>query len=203
MASQKQINANRANGLKSTGPRTFEGKTRSSSNSLKHGLTAKTLVIGDEDPREFEELRAELMEHYDPQGPAERELVECIAGTLWRLRRFPMFEAAIFAARHAQVTEQTREEEARLRDIASSSQNASQEVGAEPRNETSDSKRLIEVGRTLIKDGVWNDALGKLGCHEARQLNSLRKTQIILEDMRAARPTKPGMLRALPISSAA
>ena len=67
-------------------------------------------MIGDEDPADFEELRASLMERYGPQAPAEYELVEYLAGVFWRLRRFPFFEAAIFAARQAQVAEDLREE---------------------------------------------------------------------------------------------
>jgi hypothetical protein len=124
-------------------------------------------------------------------------LVRCLAGIYWRLRRFPVFEAAIFAARHAQVTQQIKEEDERLRDLGGDGEESDAEAPAE----TSDAKRLIEIGRTLIKDGIWNDALGKLASHEAKQLNSLRKVQIMLEEMRERRPAKPVTLRALPISS--
>lgn len=126
MASEKQINANRANGSKSSGPRSLEGKMRSSLNAVKHGLTAETVVIGDEDPREFEKFRKELLDHYGPQAPDERELVGYVAGIYWRLRRFPIFEAAISEARKAQVSEQIGEEKARLREVAGSSQEAAQ-----------------------------------------------------------------------------
>ena len=101
MTTQKQLQANRANARKSTGPKTETGKAQSRLNAVKHGLTARLIVIGDEDPAEFEELRAGLMEQYDPQLPDERELVEYLAGVLWRLRRIPLFAAGIFAARHA------------------------------------------------------------------------------------------------------
>ena len=46
MATLKQINANRLNSLKSTGP-SEKGKYWSSKNSIKHGLTAKNLIVGD------------------------------------------------------------------------------------------------------------------------------------------------------------
>ena len=55
MATIKQINANRKNALLSKGPKTDLGKLNSSKNSLKHGLTAKQLVIG-EDLNEFEKI---------------------------------------------------------------------------------------------------------------------------------------------------
>ena len=45
----------------------------------KHGLTAETIVIGDEDPRAFDRLRAELEEEYNPRPGIESELVERIA----------------------------------------------------------------------------------------------------------------------------
>ena len=54
MATKKQIQANRNNATKSTGPRTGEGKARVSQNALKHGLLARDAVLPDEDPAEFE-----------------------------------------------------------------------------------------------------------------------------------------------------
>ena len=62
------------------------------------------LIIVGEDADDFDELRAELMDEYDPQSALECELVERLAGILWRLRRVPFFEAAIFDARHGQVS---------------------------------------------------------------------------------------------------
>lgn len=113
MASEKQLEANRTNAQKSTGPRTNAGKAHSRLNSRKHGLTAKTLVIVGENADDFDHLRAELMNEHDPQSALECELVERLAGILWRLRRLPFFEAAILDARQAQVAGDMREEERR------------------------------------------------------------------------------------------
>ena len=44
MSSLKQIEANRRNALKSTGPTTQEGKERSRCNALRHGLSAETII---------------------------------------------------------------------------------------------------------------------------------------------------------------
>ena len=49
MATQAQIDANRANAQKSTGPKTPEGKAKSRRNGLKHGLTAEACMLADED----------------------------------------------------------------------------------------------------------------------------------------------------------
>ena len=89
MASPKQIEANKANAKLSTGPKSKDGKERSRMNSRKHGLTAKMLVIAGENEDDFDQLRADLTDEHDPQSALEAELVERLAGILWRLRRVP------------------------------------------------------------------------------------------------------------------
>ena len=95
MASQRQLEANRANAKRSTGPKTQNGKARSSMNALTHGLTAKAHVIGDEDPQEFAALQGSLITDLTPAGSFEQELVRQIAGDLWRRRRAARMEAAV------------------------------------------------------------------------------------------------------------
>jgi len=50
MTSLKQIEANRRNALKSTDPRSEDGKQRASRNAVRHGLTAETVIEPLEDP---------------------------------------------------------------------------------------------------------------------------------------------------------
>lgn len=100
--SQKQIAANRANAKRSTGPRTELGKAGSRRNACKHGLTAATIVIDGEEPDQFDMLRADLEAEFEPRAGMERELVERLAGLMWRLRRIPAFEAALLENRCAQ-----------------------------------------------------------------------------------------------------
>lgn len=59
--------ASRINGARSRGPRTPEGKARSSQNALKHGLRAQKLVLlKDEDAAEFQDLEGALMAELVP-----------------------------------------------------------------------------------------------------------------------------------------
>src|SRR5918999_1903169 len=97
MATERQIRANRRNALKSTGPRTKAGKAASSRNALRHGLTAQQVVIEGENPARFDALRDRFTREFQPVGPMEQFLVERLAGLAWRLRRVPLFEAALLA----------------------------------------------------------------------------------------------------------
>ena len=103
MSAVNQLSANRANARQSTGPKTLSGKARSSMNACKHGLTARTVIIGEEDPAQFDTLRQAIEEEFEPRSIMERELVERLAGIVWRLRRMPKFEAALIEARCDQV----------------------------------------------------------------------------------------------------
>ena len=76
MASPKQLAANRRNALRSTGPRTPQGKQASKFNATKHGLSASELIIpGQEDPAEFEALFKDFLDDWMPPGPTEMSLV--------------------------------------------------------------------------------------------------------------------------------
>ncbi len=96
MTSQKQIEANRQNALKSKGPTTIEGKTRSSKNAIKHGLLSKDLVIHGECKSEYQIFRQALIDTFLPQGSIEFLLVEKIASCAWRQRRAIQAESSFF-----------------------------------------------------------------------------------------------------------
>ena len=66
MATPAQIDANRRNALKSTGPKTPEGKAAVSMNSLRHGLRARTVVLPGEDREEFNQLCDDLEREWQP-----------------------------------------------------------------------------------------------------------------------------------------
>jgi hypothetical protein len=87
MATEAQIEANRANAQKSTGPRTPEGKEKAAQNSLKHGLFTRETVIRGEDEGEFAEYRENLLNQLVPGTPLEETLAERVVDLSWRLKR--------------------------------------------------------------------------------------------------------------------
>ncbi len=99
MATEKQIAANRANAQKSSGPKTEEGRARSSRNACKHGLTGAGFLVFDEEADEFKEYVTEIWAHYQPENPVEAEAVARYIREGWRLRRADRIEAAAFEAR--------------------------------------------------------------------------------------------------------
>ena len=76
MASVAQIQANRSNARKSTGPRTPQGKAAASQNAVKHGLLAEQVVIHGEDPAQFDLYREGMLAELAPEGAVEAMLAE-------------------------------------------------------------------------------------------------------------------------------
>src|SRR5436309_647175 len=89
---------NRQNALKSTGPKTPEGKDRARRNALKHGLRAEALALPHEDPSAVAAQVFDWIDHYQPDGPAELVLVEEAARAALRLRRCAAAEVALLEA---------------------------------------------------------------------------------------------------------
>jgi hypothetical protein len=67
-----------------TGPRTREGKQKSSQNSTKHGCCSKRLLLPDEDPEEWEALKAGWLQSYDTSDPVSLTLVLTAAEAQWQ-----------------------------------------------------------------------------------------------------------------------
>jgi hypothetical protein len=88
---------NRANSAHSTGPRTEQGKQRSSQNALGHGLTARTAVLPTEDPEAYQRHIQQFLDEHKPATPTETQLVHEIANTAWRLNRIPFLEAELLS----------------------------------------------------------------------------------------------------------
>jgi len=95
MATRKQIEANRRNALRSTGPRTFKGKAASSMNALRHGLRARTIVLPGEKRNEFHQLCEYLAAEWLPQSQQEQACVRQMAISQWRLLRIESHAADV------------------------------------------------------------------------------------------------------------
>ena len=92
MTSFRQFEANRRNALRSTGPKTNEGKQRSRLNAVRHGLTAETVVRSVEDAEDYKAFEATIIADYCAETAVARELVLRLASILWRLRRATAIE---------------------------------------------------------------------------------------------------------------
>src|SRR5688572_13827859 len=104
--SQRRIEANRANALKSTGPRTRRGKRSASRNALAHGLTTRAALLPGDDPREYRRFAAAIVDELDPRGPLQEELAGEIANLSWKLRRSPGAEAILMEEKHCRGGEE-------------------------------------------------------------------------------------------------
>jgi hypothetical protein len=100
----KRTIASRANGKLSHGPVTSAGLLRASANSTRHGLLAKSVLVGSEDPETFAVLHQQYIDRINPTDGIEITLVEELATTVWRQGRLRAFETDLLnqaANRHA------------------------------------------------------------------------------------------------------
>jgi hypothetical protein len=96
MTSEKKAEANRRNALKSTGPKTPEGKAAVRLNALRHGLRSEEILLPGEDEQALRELDEYLRAELQPVGELENLLINRIVAAYWRLRRLGRVEAGIF-----------------------------------------------------------------------------------------------------------
>jgi hypothetical protein len=97
MLSDKQLAANRANAQLSTGPKTEEGKRRSSLNARRHNLTGQVTAMTEEDRIAHDAFSEALIKSMAPEGALELQLAQRIATDSWRLNRSSAIEDNIFA----------------------------------------------------------------------------------------------------------
>jgi hypothetical protein len=94
MISQKKLEANRRNAQKSTGPKTPEGKARSSQNGLTHGLTSKKWpILRGEDEAEYEQFHDAMVCDLQPRGIMQYQIVQDLIQVRWKMKRLPKIEA--------------------------------------------------------------------------------------------------------------
>ena len=159
MTSEKQAQANRRNALKSTGPKTPEGKAAVRHNALGHGLLSRDVLLPGEDEAALMELGERLRDELQPVGALESLLVERIISSTWRLQRLGRVEAGIFAYELSEV-----------RAIRSDSD-----------------IDTAMLGLSFIRDGNSANAFSKLSRYETTIERSLFKALHELQRLQAAR----------------
>jgi hypothetical protein len=100
MPSPAQYAANRLNAEKSKGPTSPQGKARSSMNALRHGLTARVVVLPDEDMDAYQAFSKEIVDSLDAQTPVERQFAQTVADNQWRINRIRSIEDGMLGMGH-------------------------------------------------------------------------------------------------------
>ncbi len=111
MSSAKQITANRANAVLSTGPTSSQGRAKVSHNALKTGLTGRTVLLPADDVAAYQAHTDRIFKLHSPEADEEKRLTQSLADTLWRLERIPSLEAGIYAIGRRELAAQFADEE--------------------------------------------------------------------------------------------
>jgi hypothetical protein len=155
MTSYRQIEANRRNALKSTGPKTEAGKQASRSNAVRHGLTAETVIGALEDAEDYKAFEAAITADYDAQSAVERELVLRLASVLWRLRRATMMETGLF-----EIQAEYLHDHRQTRKLLPHSQGVIHAVFRQADLGHDDSSAKQNHGDTILAGGIKSDGSG-------------------------------------------
>jgi hypothetical protein len=200
VTSERQIAANRANALHSTGPKTLEGKAAVRLNAFRHGLLARDVVLPEEDLDAFEDLQNRVRADLSPVGPIEEILVDRVVNTMWRLRRLERAETALFDWRVrqlqvSQLVDRVHSHEVTFMAPFIADKTAHTEATeALARAIDKRDRDAVLLGRAVDADAKESDALGKLSRYERglerslfRNLDELRQRQ----DRRRNRSSPP------------
>ncbi len=175
MTSLRQLEANRRNALKSTGPRTENGKLNSRQNAVRHGLTAETVVVGIEDVSDYKSFEEAVILDYDAQSAVERELVLRLASLLWRLRRATAIETSLL-----QLVSDTNEPElAELDDVIG-------DFATVSRSQEQIARCFLRVAN--LENGVFD----RLNRYEAALWRQVGQTLFTLEALERRKPQERG-----------
>jgi hypothetical protein len=109
--SEKQLEANRRNAQRSTGPRTDEGKKVSALNARRHNLTGQVTAMTEADRIMHDAFSASIVESLAPEGAMETQIAQRIATDSWRLNRVSAVEDNLFALGHSAKSEEIETED--------------------------------------------------------------------------------------------
>ena len=108
MSTLRQIEANRRNAQKSTGPTSVTGKAASSINALKSGIHAKSLILPSEKLADLEQLIDDYYRRHQPDSPEACFYLDEVIHCEWLLRRYRAAETQMwqYQAQSAYADEQ-------------------------------------------------------------------------------------------------
>ena len=111
MSSELQQDASRSNGAKSHGALSPETQAICAKNSLKHGLTAKTLSLTEEEREDYTNLVNITFNHYRPISSMEKHVIQSVADLEWKIVKADIYEAGILANGHMSNREDLKDVE--------------------------------------------------------------------------------------------
>ena len=196
----KQVQANRRNALKSTGPKTPEGKAAVRLNANKHGLRSQEVLLPGEDEEALKRLDENLRAELQPVGELENLLVDGITAAHWRLRRLRRVEAGVFAWElYGELTERTQQEARTYKsnlvtkigdsmDTITNEQKHQEALSkAQEMKQAQQEAETATLGRTFIRDADQANAFSKLSRYETAIWQSLYKAFHELQRLQATR----------------
>jgi hypothetical protein len=192
MTSFRQIEANRRNARKSTGPTTEQGKQSSRCNAVRHGLTAETVIGALEDAEDYRAFEATITVDYDAQSAVERELVLRLASLLWRLRRATTMETGLFEiqADHLNGLESYNLVQPASRQLLYALCEPRALVGDDEVASVNPlAKRNVDLARCFLRlSNLPNYALDRLSRYEATLWRQVAQTVITLDALDRRKP---------------
>ena len=105
MSSLAQQEANRANSLSSTGPKTEEGKQRSSLNATSHRFTGQLIVVSANETAAYENHCLAYLEQYQPKTHEETDLVQQFADQHWTLHQIAAQQISVLSLLNLTISE--------------------------------------------------------------------------------------------------
>jgi hypothetical protein len=176
-SSHRKIESARANGAKSRGAHTDQGRQAVALNAVTHGLTAETVVLQNESAEEYQIELLNFLDHFQPQGAPEQHLVRQLAAAGWRLARYTGVESGLLNNKMDQQTGQLQREHP----------------------DFSDTQRLAVAFGSLADNG---NSLALINRYQARLQNEYQKILKSLSHMQATRRAGEVKLRnrANPVS---
>jgi hypothetical protein len=161
MTSELKSATSRANGAKSHGPITAEGKEKSSLNALDHGFTSKkTIVLKCENEGEFRIMLGDYDAAYQPGSPVEKDLVDEMVACRWRMQRLRLIETALMDS----------EMERPLPDAETTEDPGYQMAFA--------FRRLVDGSRAISLASRYESRLHRIHEHSHRTLRELQQTRV-------------------------